>query len=375
MKNLLLLFLLTLFNNCNAQIIDQCSEILKWGLWSYNEKYESVQLAEKTVNWFTNNKIHSKQSTLDLAKKADIALPIEGLVIPMNLEGTFGQSNSQYYSEAVAYYLEHNVDYRKVYLEKNIQADDGIVKAWSKCMEKPKARLVGYPIFTPVNSGMEEVIKVQIVADLRMSNYTRIRLDKKTLKRSISDNGCTLIGDIDPILTTGENSILIKRPSNLRNKSFYLPLKTNNPEFRHLVFIGPTIQEEKPTFVKEIGTQQERRYIAKGLKGDAINHHKFSNPKGKDIILRVEAEIFLKGCNNEQFDLVYLKGAREEHLKDLDKHSISTGINGDHTIKLKYDVDIPFYKGETLEFKAAYDLWTGGGFDRSQSYVNLIYIY
>ena len=351
---------------------DLCSDILKWGIWSTSFKYSEREFAEKTIEFFQNNKTYTKQATLDSALKAGIELPIEGLLIPMNLDGSFGASKSQNYSDALVNYFENEIKFKEKYIEKNIQADTGIVQAWTKCQEfrnKENPLLTAEPKYAKiVESDHEDQIIIEITAQIRPENHAKIKIDKARLIKSLESNGCKLLQDkIDP-LKDGFNSIIISRSAQNRKSEGTIQIRTNELSYQTDVYLKQDLQNKKPKLIREVGTDKEVKKVVNKTGTNKFTYS-ISNDKDQDVILRVEPQFDIYG-QNETVEL-HLYAWREEGIgKPLIVERILNWSNWLRQ-KLYYDVDIPFYKNSPINIEAAFYKWSGQRIDVDTANIRL----
>lgn len=353
---------------------DSCSDILKWGIWSTSYKYSESEFAEKTIEFFQNNKIYSKTSTIDAAFKAGITIPLEGLNIPMNLDGTFGSNRSKYYSDAIVNFFSRDYSFKQRYIESNVTADRGIVDAWMKCQELRYSDLTvmsASPIYSKISeTDMEDQIAIEITARILPENFGKVTINRKRLVESLENNGCRLLqSQLDPLIN-GKNTIQISRSSLMRGKEGFISISTNMLSYQCVVKLKKELSEDFPYLPREIGTNLERKIDDKFSTGSNEFTFQISNDKDKDVILRIEAFFQIYGIN-ERVDL-YLFAAREgEELKELVKLPIQ---RWNYWLRqpLSYDVDIPFFRNSPIKIKAAFYSWDGEKIDLHTANIHII---
>lgn len=350
---------------------DLCSDILKWGIWSTSYRYDEKEFAEKTMEFFQNNKTYSKKATIDAAAKAGITLPVEGLMIPMNLDGTFGSNKSENYSDAIIYQFQNEVLFKSKYIEVNTQADAGIVQAWMRCQELRYSNdlvMSATPIYSRIiESDTEDQITIEITANVLGEDFGRIEIDRERFIESLQINGCRLLQSIIDPLRDGRNSILIARSSDYRRREGFIQIRTNRPSYQCNIRLKQEFEENMPTLSREIGTDLEKEFV-RNLERTNEFSLTVSNDKDKDVILRIEAQIDIYG-SNESADL-YLFAGREEGLVQLNQMRIPNWSNWLRQ-PLYYEADIPFYKNSPITIKAGFGNWTGGAIDLNTTNIRI----
>jgi hypothetical protein len=129
-----------------------CESILQWGIFDTKAVESEQRLISSLSMWLSHSKYASEKQTKDAAMKAGISIP--GIEIPFNFDGSYGESHSKYYSEALAYAIETQTDWRAKFSEANRVASSGIVEAWRECQKlNSRTGLSVIPVYSNLESG------------------------------------------------------------------------------------------------------------------------------------------------------------------------------------------------------------------------------
>lgn len=351
-----------------------CTEISKGGFTSHTKVYSQQEFAESTINHFEINKQYSKSSTLKSAAKVGIKVPVKGLNIPMNLDGTFGKGKSESYSEALTDYFRHDVEFKQTYIAENRSGDSVLMDGYLKCLEIQKAnkpRLMAEPRYQVINpADKEDQIVINLNADIDGEDFGKVLIDIPSLEASLTSIGCRLSTTHILPLIHGDNIIIILRQASKRNQELTFQIKTNKLSYQTEVIIVQRF-EPKPELIRDISTPNEvTRQV--GLAGSNEFTYSISNDKNYDTILRVSPSFQIWGIE-EKADL-FVYGSREEELIPLLSFP-NVNWNIWYRQEHHYNVDIPFHRNSPLTFKVAFYNWSGQKLDMKSSYLGLTFKY
>lgn len=351
-----------------------CTEIAKGGFIGHRRVYSQKEFAESTIAHFEINKQYSKSATLKSAVKAGIKVPVKGLNIPMNLDGTFGRGKSESYSEALTDYFRHDVEFKQTYIDENDSGDSVLMDGFLKCLEIQRAdqpRLIAEPRYQAINpTDREDQIIINLYADIDAEDFGTVLIDLPSLQTSLTSIGCRLdTSNISPLID-GNNTIIIFRQASKRNQELTFQIKTNKLSYQTEVIIVQRF-EPKPELIRDIGTSKEVIQQV-GLAGSNEFTYSISNDKNYDTILRVSASFQIYGID-EKADL-YLYGSREEQLIQLLSFQ-NVNWNIWYRQEHHYNVDIPFHRNSPLTFKVSFQNWSGQLLDMKSSYLGLTFKY
>lgn len=157
-----------------------CESILKWGIWDFSKITSAEQFSESIISWLDFNTYESEKDTRTASIAAGIVLPAD-VPIPINIDGSYGETHEQFYSTALSKFFRKNTTYLQTFTQINRFADKSIVSAWSDCMVR---RQGGAFLYLVSNSDSNELmLKVQVSA-YKPGDSVNLRIDRI----DISDN-------------------------------------------------------------------------------------------------------------------------------------------------------------------------------------------
>ena len=352
-----------------------CSDVLSYGIFEYNEKYEKVDYARQTIKFFNQNKAQSKEQTFDLAKKADIILPEQGLNLPMKLEGTFGSKNSNYFSEALEIYFSEDVKYTREYIEKNSTVSTSLVNTWLNCMQENRAGIIPEVDYGIVVKDGEEKQQGQLITiklifkELVGGHSGKIKINKKQLSREIKKLGFEFINEdsfIETLVPRG-NELIIRRPLKELKYDKILPIKSNNINYYCSIKFNPIIEEE----IKRETNPTSYPLIAQGSQSCT---YPVTNDRGHHVYLKVSV-IFNISCRDASAVNIRLKVKREEELTYLLNRRVVQPVPGWINVQYDHPREFPFFLKSELYFEADWDWEEGSNIDFGKSRVTIIVTY
>jgi hypothetical protein len=111
-----------------------CSAITKFGIFDVHKTKSEDQFALDIIHWLQTNEFKTEADARSAALKTGIIIP--GVNIPVNSDGSYGDSHSSTWSKAVAEYLEIHVKEFHTFSSDVQTANPNIVNAWKECVNK-----------------------------------------------------------------------------------------------------------------------------------------------------------------------------------------------------------------------------------------------
>lgn len=115
-----------------------CSEITRMGIFDVHVKSTEESLSQSLISWLTSSRFSTEAEATSAAASLGIKLP--DIPIPMNADGTYANSHSKTWSEAVTKYLETHTDARSRVYEETRTANPSIIAAWKECQGRSGMR-------------------------------------------------------------------------------------------------------------------------------------------------------------------------------------------------------------------------------------------
>jgi hypothetical protein len=258
MRSRLILFAFCILS-ISASAQDACKDILGNGIWEIKTIKSAAEFQSQLYKFFSENKFSSRSSAKSASVGLGITIPTE---IPINLDGTWGQSSnsSRFFSDAVVSELQNNQAFRKQYLEQNKTASEAIVAAWKGCMAD--RAIQGGILSTTKYIGTN---KAQITLEFNplIGVEEAPVINKTSLNNVLKEEGLILKGNLNENTTMVRGVLFridIEIPENELPKAKEITVSLNSNLYKQFQISLPRIVE-KPVVWEEAVTPDTQRVV------------------------------------------------------------------------------------------------------------------
>jgi hypothetical protein len=137
MRNALaVLVCITAIATSKLSLAQDCSEIPKYGIFDVRHTQTQEDFVQDVIHWLSVNQFSTEQQAQNAGLKIGIVIP--HVDIPVNADGTYGQSSAKTWSQAAEEYFRQHIEIHKSFENTLITANPTIVTAWQECVSKAK---------------------------------------------------------------------------------------------------------------------------------------------------------------------------------------------------------------------------------------------
>ena len=124
-----------------SQTPDRCAEVLKHGLYNYENISTSSQYKKDYLDFLYYSNFQSSQEATDAG--IDLTVPIPGSDIILGGSGNFDSKKYQEWRSEYSHHIQEHITYNQAYASVRKYVEISLVKAWSECIyatEKSKQK-------------------------------------------------------------------------------------------------------------------------------------------------------------------------------------------------------------------------------------------
>jgi len=115
---------------------EDCSEITKYSIFDVRKSSTAETITMDVIHWLSTSEFLTETGATNAAAKVGFQLP--QVKIPINADGSYGESHSKTWSKAAAEYLRQETRSRKTFADEFRTANPNIIAAWQACVTQAK---------------------------------------------------------------------------------------------------------------------------------------------------------------------------------------------------------------------------------------------
>lgn len=131
----MLAFVLAIEGSVTA-LAQGCSDITKMGIFDVRHTRTQDDMVNDVIHWLSVNEFSTEQDARQAGLKVGIVIP--GINLPLNADGTYGDSHSKSWSRATEEYLRQHVETHNSFEQTFLTSNPNIVSAWRDCVLNQK---------------------------------------------------------------------------------------------------------------------------------------------------------------------------------------------------------------------------------------------
>jgi hypothetical protein len=113
-------------------VAQDCSQITKFGIFDMKRTSQQTDMLDDVIHWLTVNEYQSESTARSAAASVGISIP--DVPVPLNADGSYGESHASTWSKATADYLQSHHESHQKLSQDFITANPQIVSAWQSCV-------------------------------------------------------------------------------------------------------------------------------------------------------------------------------------------------------------------------------------------------
>jgi len=150
----------------------ECADITKYGIFDVQHTKTQSDFVQDLISWLSTNEFLSEAQAKNAALKVGIVIP--DINIPVNADGTYGESHSKTWSKAAEQYFRNHTEAHASFESDVTKANPNIVAAWQACVTRAKG-LVCWARQTPNPKEVLLSMELRPVATTQSSLSVRVR--------------------------------------------------------------------------------------------------------------------------------------------------------------------------------------------------------
>jgi len=214
-----------------------CSDITKFGIFDVRHTNQDTSLIDDIVHWLTVNEYTTENDARNASLRAGIVIPVVN--IPINADGTYGDSHSSSWSKATAEYLQAHHEVHEKVSQDFKTANPQIVAAWQACVTQASG-LLCWARQTDNKNEIQLNIEVRPIS-LPLAPLKVTRIDK-------SPNFDFLTADWHKQLNVNVTPLLLKRAGASASDAGNFTVETDNSQYRCSAHV-PSLPPPAPVYV------------------------------------------------------------------------------------------------------------------------------
>jgi hypothetical protein len=254
-----------------------CSEITSKGIFDVRQSRATENITSDVIHWLSVNEFNTQEDAHSAAASFGFVIP--EVNIPINSDGSYGDSHKSSWSKAAADYLSQHVQHNQEFESKFRTANPAIVAAWKECVSGAKGLICWAKQTENPN---EIVLNVEVRYLTRTPSLLKISKDGITF----SDNLIPKNSDFTMNLGVGSPTpyLFVRKPGEEGRSAANFTVITNDPDYRGTAAVPALPPLPPPPLIplKMVGVWTGTEYNTDGP--GYVNMKYILRPDGKIIV-------------------------------------------------------------------------------------------